>query len=103
MKKSIITIFAALFISQTAFASGYAGFIELDAGSPASDMSTSHLKSFELNPSNTLTTDIFLRNFTRTSDKEKIDKANLLLLKIMNSKEFKERYFCNDIYSNYFG
>ncbi len=91
MKKSLLTIFLSVFISQGAYSSGYADFIEIDATSSPSDMSTEHLKKFDLSARGTLTTDIYLRNFTRNADKEKIEQANTLLLKIMNSQEFKER------------
>jgi hypothetical protein len=91
MKKSLITLFVCILVSPVAFASGFAGFIELDAGSNPSDMSTSHLKQFKLNSSPGLTTDIYLRNFSKAADIEKINQANTLLIKIMNSEEFKQR------------
>jgi hypothetical protein len=91
MKKSLITFFVCILTSQASLASGFGGFIEIDALSTPSDMRTSHLKSYDPNRSSPLTTDIYLRNFSKEVDREKISKANTLLLKIMNSEEFKQR------------
>ena len=90
MKKSLITILVCI-LTSASFASGFGGFIEIDAPSSVANMTTGHLKGFESSKSNSLTTDIHLRNFEREADREKINKANTLLLKIMNSLEFKQR------------
>ena len=89
MKK--LLLFSTLIMQSisTCFASGHAGFVEID--------SNVHNYDFEkvqrelVNPYNDrLKVEVYMRNFN-TSDRAKVNAAKEALEKIMNSEEFKQR------------
>ncbi len=90
MKKLLLFSLLLSLFSANSFAFSFADFVELDETSSPEDMGTSHLRSSRKKNSNSLTVDVYMRNFTET-DKVKVYKAVDILETVMNSQEFKER------------
>jgi len=88
MKKLLILGILSLSSIQMAQAHSYMGIVQNEDGSLPEVYSMADTSN--LTNTGKLSVDVYMRNFT-SSDQDKVNKAIIILEKVMNSNEFKQR------------
>lgn len=88
MKKLLILGILTLSTIQQTFAHSYMGIVQNEDGSIPEHYTMVETKSIKANGS--LSVDVHMRNFNE-SDQAKVNKAVIIIKKVINSEEFKQR------------